>query len=167
MKKKSEKRKRPSTAKRPKPAGARPKAQRPARAKTPRAGRTAPRRADFGEPIEAFFTRQPPHLRAILDALRKLVDETAPDATASLKWGMPFFSIEREMMCALAGFRSHVNLILAGPPGAFADPEGLLEGEGKTGRHLKLRALDELPREAVRGWLRAAAKVAREKAAGR
>jgi len=30
----------------------------------------------------------------------------------------------------------------------------LLLGEGKTGRHLELRTLDELPREAVRGWLR-------------
>jgi hypothetical protein len=61
------------------------------------------------------------------------------------------------MMCALAGFKSHVNLILAGPPGTFADPEGRLEGDGKTGKHLKLRALDELPRAAVKGWLKTAA----------
>ena len=45
----------------------------------------------------------------------------------------------------------------------FADPDGLLEGEGKTGQHLKLPALDELPREAVRGWLRTTAHAARKK----
>jgi hypothetical protein len=59
-----------------------------------------------------------------------------------------------------------VNLILAGPPGTLADPEGRLEGGGKTGKHLKLRTLADLPRAAVRGWLRAAAATARAKAAG-
>src|SRR5204863_76300 len=118
---------------------------------------------DFGAPIDGFFAKQPPHLRAILEALRKLVDDAAPDATSSIKWGMPFYTVDGNMMCALAGFKSHVNLILAGPPGAFADPEGLLEGDAKGGRHLKLRALDELPREAVRGWLRTAVALARKK----
>jgi len=118
-------------------------------------------RADFGAPADGFFAKQPPHLRAILEALRELVEEAAPNSVASLKWGMPFYTVDGGMMCALAGFKSHVNLILSGPPGAFADPDGRLEGDGKTGRHLKLRALDDLPRNAVRGWLRTAATLAR------
>jgi hypothetical protein len=122
------------------------------------------RRADYGAPIEGFFAKQPPHLRVILDTLRGVIQEAAPDATASLKWGMPNFAIGRSMMCALAGFKSHVNLIVAGPPDAFAAPRGLLEGDGKTGRHLKLRSLDELPHDEVRRWVRAAAKIARAKA---
>jgi hypothetical protein len=121
------------------------------------------RRADFGAPIDGFFAKQPPHLRAILEALQKLVEEAAPDAKASIKWGMPFYTIGDNMMCALGGHKSHVNLILAGPPGAFRDPEGLLSGEGKTGRRLTLRSLDDLPRQAVRGWVRSALQVAREK----
>jgi hypothetical protein len=123
------------------------------------------RRADFGAPIDGFFAKQALHLRAVLETLRKLVEETAPDATASLKWGMPSYSIGHSMVCTLAGHKSHVNLVLAGPPGTFADPDGLLQGDGKTGRHLKLRTLDELPTEAVRGWLRAAVQVARKKGA--
>jgi hypothetical protein len=122
---------------------------------------TAPRRADYGAPVAGFFARQPPTARAILDALRALVEEAAPDATASLKWGMPFYAVGGETLCALAGFKSHVNLILPGTPGTYADPGGLLEGEGKTGKHLRIRAGDELPREAVRGWLRTAAERAR------
>lgn len=148
------------------PAAPTKKASRPAKPRgTPAGGATAARRADFGRPIDGFFAKQPPHLRAILEELRRLVEEAAPDATASLKWGMPFYSVGRQMMCALAGFKSHVNLILSGPPGTFADPGGLLEGEGKTGRHLKLRTIDELPRDAVRGWLRTAAEVARGRGA--
>ena len=116
-------------------------------------------RADLGAPVDGFFARQPPHLRPILDELRKMVEAAAPEATSSLKWGMPFYSVGKTMMCAMAGFKAHVNLILPGPPGTFADPDGLLEGDGKTGQHLKLRSLDDLPRAAVQRWLaRVAAK---------
>jgi hypothetical protein len=121
------------------------------------------RRADYGAPIDGFFAKQPPHLRAVLEALRALVEEAAPEATAALKWGMPFYTLGGSTMCAIAGHKSHVNLILAGPPGTYADPGRRLEGDGKTGRHLSLRSVDELPREAVRGWLRTAVQVARAK----
>lgn len=121
----------------------------------------AQRRADFGSPIDGFFARQPPPLRAILDALRRLVEEAAPDAESAIRWGMPSFSVNGTMMCALGAHRAHVNLILAGPPGAFADPEARLSGAGKTGRHLKLASVDELPVASVRAWLRTAARLAR------
>jgi hypothetical protein len=129
--------------------------------KKPAARPMASRRADFGAPIDGFFAKQSPQLRPILEALRKLVEDAAPDAAASIKWGMPFYSVGGRMMCALAGHKSHVNLILAGPPGTFDDPEGRLQGEGKTGRRLTLRSLDELPRQAVRGWVRRASQAAR------
>jgi hypothetical protein len=123
-------------------------------------------RADLGAPVEGFLARQPPALRAILEALRAEVARAAPDAVGAIKWGMPFYTLDGEMMCALAAHKSHVNLILAGPPGTYADPDGRLEGEGKTGKHLKLRALAELPRAAARAWLKTAAATARAKAAG-
>ena len=135
-----------------------------ARAKTPvTRAKPAPRK-DFGAPIDGFFDKQPKELRAILVALRKVVERTAPEATSAIKWGMPFYSIGSARMCALAGHKSHVNLIMAGPPEVFVDPDRRLEGGGKTGRHLKLRSLDELPKAAVQRWLRAAAEVARKKA---
>ena len=114
-------------------------------------------RADLGAPIDGFFARQPPELRAILEALRAEVARAAPTAVGAIKWGMPFFTLDGEMMCALAAHKAHVNLILAGATGTYADPEGRLEGEGKTGKHLKLRALAELPRVSVRAWLKTAA----------
>jgi hypothetical protein len=130
------------------------------RAAAAKASKPAPR-ADYGAPVDGFFARQPAHLRPVVEALRTLIAEAAPDADSSIKWGMPFYSVAGGMMCAIGGHKSHVNLILSGPPGTYEDPDGRLEGEGKTGRHLKLRSLEELPRETVRGWLRTAARVAR------
>jgi hypothetical protein len=118
------------------------------------------KRADLGAPIDGFFAKQPPALRPVTLALRALIEEVAPDATASIKWGMPFFSIGTGMMCAIGAHKAHVNLILSGPPDAFDDPEQRLEGEGKTGKHLKVTTVDELPRDAIRGWLRTARELA-------
>ena len=121
------------------------------------------RRSDYGAPIDGFFAKQPPELRAVLVELRTLVEEAAPDATASIKWGMPVYTLNGKMMSALGAHKAHVNLILAGPSGTFKDPDGILSGESKLGRHLKLRSVDESPRAAVRGWLKAAAQAARKK----
>ncbi len=114
----------------------------------------AARRKDFGKPIESFLAKQPQPLRAIVDALRALIEETAPDATTSLKWGMPHWSLGGKMLCAVGAHKAHVNLIL---PGAYDDPEGLLEGEGKTGKHLRIESIDDLPEKQVRAWLKTAA----------
>jgi hypothetical protein len=133
----------------------------PKKAKKPAAKKKPAPRKDFGKPIDGFFAKQPAAMRPIGEALRTLVAEAAPDAESSLKWGMPFFSIGGTMMCAIGGHKAHVNLILSGPPGTYADPEGRLEGDGKTGKHLKLTSLDDLPRESVRSWLRTAAARAR------
>jgi hypothetical protein len=120
-------------------------------------------RADFGAPIDGFFAKAPAHTRPILEALRDIVQKEVPDAESSLKWGQPFFSVAGNMMCAIAGHKAHVNLILAGTPDTFADPDGLLEGEGKTGRRLVLTKLEDLPKAKVREWVRAAAARARKK----
>jgi hypothetical protein len=132
--------------------------------RSPPATKKVGARPDLGAPVDGFFAKQPPALRAILDELRALVGEAAPDATSTIKWGMPFYSVGGHTVCALAAFKAHVNLILPGAPGTLADPDGLLQGDGKTGRHLKIRSITELPRAAVRRWLGTTAERARNPA---
>lgn len=124
---------------------------------SPKPKKPAPR-ADFGKPIDGFVAKQPPALRAIVEALRALIAEAMPNATASLKWGMPFYARGKTTLAAIGAHKAHVNLLLPGPPGTYPDPDGLLEGDGKTGRRLVLRSLDELPRKTVRAWLKIAAQ---------
>lgn len=120
-------------------------------------------RADLGAPIDGFFAKQPAKQRAILDALRAIIEENAPDAQSAIKWGNPFYSINGVMTCAMSSHKAHVNLMLAGPAGTFTDPDGLLEGEGKTGKHISFHDAKEIPKAKVRGWVREAADLARKK----
>jgi hypothetical protein len=135
------------------------KKPRPA-ARKPAPARAAPR-SDFGQPIDALIARQPPDLRQILVALRRLIEQAAPGVKSSLKWGSPFFMLDGKMMCALSAHKAHVNLILVGPADQFADPHGRLAGQSRFGRHLKLTRLADLPRAEVLKWVRTAARYAR------
>jgi hypothetical protein len=118
-------------------------------------------RADLGAPIDGFFAKRPPAQREILDALRALIEEADPKVESSIKWGNPFFMLNGRMMAALTAHKAHVNLIVVGPPEGFDDPKKLLTGEGKGGRHLKLTSLEDLPRAAVKSWLRTAVRWAK------
>ncbi len=156
----------PAAKAKAKPAATKTKARakaKPVAAKAAPAPRKKPAtRADLGKPIDGFFKRQAAALQPIARALRALIESAAPEARSSIKWGMPFFMIGDSMVCAIGAHKAHVNLILSGPPGTFSDPDGLLSGDGKTGRHLKLTATDTIPTAAVRGWLRTAVARARQ-----
>jgi hypothetical protein len=124
------------------------------------------RRADFGAPIEEFLEKQPLFARLIVEELRALIHLAAPEARSSLKWGMPFFSLNGTTFCAITAHKAHVNLVLYGPRDAYDDPDGLLGGTGKAGYHYRVTSLDALPRDRVLDWLRTAAGLAAERGRG-
>jgi hypothetical protein len=121
-------------------------------------------RADLGKPIDGFFAKQPAALRPIAEQLRALIEATVPDATSSIKWGMPFYELDGKMLCAIGGHKSHVNLILTGAPDAFDDPDGKLSGVSKLGRHAKLTSVADIDRDRFRSWLLTSVAQARGKA---
>lgn len=143
-----------------KPAAKKPPAKKPA-AKKAAKPKHALQRADYAKPVTSFYAKAPAATRPIILALRDLVEAAAPDATASLKWGMPFYEIGKNFVAAIGAHKAHVNLILPGPAGTYDDPHGHLVGAGKTGKHLRLTALADLPRADVERWLAVAAARAR------
>ncbi len=124
---------------------------------------TAAKRADFGAPIDDVFKSLSPAIAPVMNKLREVVEKTVPDAESGLKWGKPCYMIKGNIVCMVANHKAHVNLIFSGPEGTFDDPEGLLQGDGKTGRHLKLTEVKDIPERHVVRWLEASAKLARAK----
>lgn len=121
--------------------------------KTP--GRQYLRREDLGAPADAFFAQQPPERREHLEALRALVKKAAPGARESMKWGMPYYELKGGF-CALYTSNTYAALSIMAPPEKLDDPEGKLEGTGKTMRHLKVRSAADIDEASILRWVKAA-----------
>jgi hypothetical protein len=108
-----------------------------------------------------FLGAYDPHIAEMALALRELVLEEAPDASESVYrvytiaiW-FGFSGKMKDMFCYIATNAGHVNLGF--PRGAtLRDPSRVLEGEGKTMRHVKFASLSDVERPFVRRYIRTA-----------
>jgi len=113
--------------------------------------------AKSSEPsVAGYFAQQPADKRALLEKLRALVAKGAPDATPTIKWGVPVYQRNGRNLCALAAFKDHVAINFFVPPSVLADPGKKLEG-GKTNRLLKVRSAGDIDAATITRWLKAAA----------
>ncbi|MDP8982500.1 MAG: DUF1801 domain-containing protein [Acidobacteriota bacterium] len=94
-------------------------------------------------------------------AVRDIILEEAPDASESIYqtytvaiW-FGFSGKMKDMFCYIATNAGHVNLGF--PRGAaLPDPNRVLEGDGKTMRHIKFKSQSDLDRPFVRRYIQAA-----------
>jgi hypothetical protein len=133
-----------------------PTAKKTARKKTA-VPKTMPKRDDFGASTESYFAQQPAEKRVLLEKLRALVTKGVPDATASIKWGVPFYARNGKSICSLAAFKEHVGINFFAPPSVLVDPKKKLEGGGKTMRMLKVRSAADIDTTSILRWLKATA----------
>jgi hypothetical protein len=100
-------------------------------------------------------------ISALALALRQIILEEAPDASESIYqvytvaiW-FGFSGKMKDMFCYITTHSEHVNLGF--PRGAaLPDPNRMLEGEGKTMRHVKFLSERDLERPFVRRYIQAA-----------
>ena len=93
-------------------------------------------------------------------ALREIILEEAPDASESIYqvytvaiW-FGFSEKMKDMFCYIATNAQHINLGF--PRGStLLDPNRVLEGDGKTMRHIKFASQLDLERSFVRRYIRA------------
>jgi hypothetical protein len=109
-----------------------------------------------------------PHLSDLTLALREIVLEEAPEALESIVKGYALaigFSFTGKPMkdgfCHIVAYSSHVNLGF-NRGALLPDPSGVLEGSGKSIRHVTMRTLGDLERPYVRRYIRVAIEQVRE-----
>ena len=94
-------------------------------------------------------------------ALREVLLEEAPDAFERMYSNHPsavWFGSGpkmKDMFCYIAAARTHVNLGFC-RGASLSDPNRVLEGEGKSMRHIKFRSERDVERSFVRRYIRAA-----------
>lgn len=108
--------------------------------------------------FEDVIVEVSPEMQEIAHAIRALLAEIMPGIT-EVPWGQQktagYGVGEKKLsehFAYIAPYKKHVNLgFMYGAD--LTDPEGLLEGTGKVLRHIKIRALDEVERPAIRKLL--------------
>ena len=106
---------------------------------------------------ELWLASLQPPLRPIAESLRRLILETDPDLSESIKWGNPTFE-RGGKVCYLAATKAYVSLGFFNGA-ALTDPEGIIEGTGKKMRHVKVRVLEDIRSELLSSWVRQAVEL--------
>ncbi|MGH2501926.1 MAG: hypothetical protein ACRDID_05335 [Ktedonobacterales bacterium] len=122
--------------------------------------------------IAAFLAGYPPQIAAICPRLRALVAQVAPGARETLVAHHNHIAYSAsgkpsERIAYICPLREWVRLGLD-YGGALDDPAGLLEGEGKRLRHVKVRTLEQAEAAALApllaaGWAAGEATLAKRR----
>ena len=90
----------------------------------------------------------------IVSNLRNLVIEAEPKAVEVFKWNQPVYEWNGPVVYIKA-FKNHINFgFWRGID--LPDPEGVLSGTGKKMRHVQLRAVEDIDRDQLQMFIRAA-----------
>jgi len=111
----------------------------------------------YNKEVDEYISTAPSPKREIMTELRKLIHESVPGVMEEFKWSRPIFKAQKDFAYFVAT-KNTVNLGFYTTEG-FGDPDGILEGTGKSMRHVKLRDLPDIKHEIFKGWLRAASAV--------
>jgi len=95
--------------------------------------------------------------RKISNALRRLVQKTAPSLTESVKWGNGCWVGKKFPVAYLHAEADHLQFGFFGGAG-LADPKKLLKGNGKFVRHIKVRTVEDIDAAAFSRLIRQAVK---------
>lgn len=109
--------------------------------------------------VDAYIERAAPFARPILAHLRGAVHAALPEARETIKWGMPFFELNKPL-CMMAAFKAHC---------AFGFWKGVevtgVASDAAMGQLGRITALADLPpKKTLVAWVRKAAALQREAA---
>lgn len=106
----------------------------------------------------ALLRKKPPAMGALAKGIRALVKKTAPGMTESINpWGIPTFESNGPMAYIIVHAK-HITFGFHRGAG-LKDPQDLLEGTGKSMRHVKMRNLADLRRPGLSQLIRDAARL--------
>jgi hypothetical protein len=107
--------------------------------------------------IDAFARSLDGAMGETLARLVTIARDAAPDHDEIAYRGAPSFCIDGEPYCYLVPFSRHVTLGFC-HGAVLPDPDGLLEGRGRYQRHVKVKAAEPIPAEAISRLVAASAR---------
>jgi hypothetical protein len=107
--------------------------------------------------FDQYLADQAPRNRDVIGSLRTFVKRTAPQLQEAVKWGNGCWILGKAPVAYVYSAPDHVQFgFFRGS--ALRDPGGLLNGQGKFVRHIKVRKRSDIDEAAFEKLLRQAAK---------
>ena len=98
--------------------------------------------------VDAYIARSADFAKPILEHLRKLVHDTSPVLTETMKWGFPFFDYKGSV-CQMAAFKEHMGFGFW-KQAQLNDPGKLIQREGgDAGSFGRITKLSDLPPDEI------------------
>ena len=103
---------------------------------------------------EFVKTKVLPEYRDIVSMLRELMHEMAPDAKEVISYGIPAYKRKR-ILAVISPTKKDITFAFS--RGAeFEDKYVLLEGVGKVSKHVKIKNMDTVNKEALKYYIKQA-----------
>src|SRR5690554_6763331 len=103
--------------------------------------------------VTDYINTAPAEQKEIMEQIRKLIHQNVPGASEEFKWSRPIFKTDKEFAYLQAN-KNHVNLGFYKGFEKLNDPNRLLEGTGKTMRHIKLRKIEDVDEKLLSEWFK-------------
>jgi len=112
---------------------------------------------NFDPRVDAYIEKSQPFAQPILEYLRKLIHDTIPEVTETVKWGMPSYDYKGPL-CSMAAFKQHCAFAFW-KAALMKDAEELRDNqESSMGHAGKIQSLKDLPsKKKLQGWIMEAA----------
>lgn len=106
--------------------------------------------------VDAYIEKQADFAKPILVHLRKVVHETCPNVTETIKWGMPSFEYQG-LLCGMAAFKAHATFGFWKHDLVIGADAKSREAMGSFGR---ITSVDQLPsKKQFAAWMKIAMKL--------
>jgi len=103
--------------------------------------------------VTAYINNVSKEQKEIMEAIRNLIHQHVENVTEEFKWSRPIFKSTKDFAYLQAN-KHHVNLGFYSGFEKLHDPDGILEGTGKTMRHIKLRSISDINSELLSEWFK-------------
>jgi hypothetical protein len=98
--------------------------------------------------VERYVERQSSPQKEIVETLRKIIVRTFPNVNEEMKMGVPWY----EGKLYVVALKDHVNLGFC-LKGLSQKEKRLLEGDGRTMRHVKIHSLKDIDDKRIESLL--------------
>jgi hypothetical protein len=106
---------------------------------------------NYNQKVTDYIGDAPTEQSEMLEVLRGLIHETVGNVSEEIKWGFPVFAQAKDF-AYLRLAKKHITLGFYHID-KLKDPQGLLEGEGKIFKHIKIRKLEDIKSQMIEEWL--------------